>query len=79
MYYFSAGFLTPRKNDSSLGLSADDMRDSEMLRSRGILKAATLWRTINPRGQIVLFGINRPYRTALILTLSKNWPRIFPI
>ena len=35
--------------------------------------------TIERRGQIVLFGINRPYRTALILTLSKNWPRIFPI
>jgi hypothetical protein len=40
MYYFSAGFLTPRQNDSSLDLSADDMRNSGMLRRRGILKAA---------------------------------------
>jgi len=40
MYYFSAGFLTPRQNDSSLDLSADDMRNSGMLRNRGILKAA---------------------------------------
>jgi hypothetical protein len=58
-------------------MSDHDMRNSEMLRRRGLSKAAAAFGGFStPLGRSSFLAlIVLASRTALILTLSKNWPK----